>query len=59
MNDDEEHGEGIDPARPTFNHIPNIQNQRSLFAEFDDTLHEEVYLGEYVNPRGRQRGGRL
>ena len=27
-------------------------------AAFDDTSNEEVDLGEYANPRGRQRGGR-
>ena len=56
-NDDEEHGGGIGPARPTFNPIPNIQNQRSIIG-FHDTSNEEADLGEYANPLGRQRGGR-
>ena len=57
-NDDEEHGGGIGPARPTFNPIPNIQNQRRPIVGFDDTSDEEADLGEYANPCGRQRGGR-
>ena len=57
-NDDEEHGRGICPARPTFNTIPNIRNQRMPIARFDDTSDEKANFGEYANPRGRQRGGR-
>ena len=34
MNDDEEHGGGIGPVRPTFNPISNIRNQRRLVARF-------------------------
>ena len=58
MNDDEEHGERIGPARPTYNPISNIRNQSRSIAGFDDTSNEKADLGEYENPRGRQRGGR-
>ena len=58
MNDDEEHGGGNCPARPTFNPIPNIRNQRRLVLGFDDTSNEEADLDEYANPRARQRRGR-
>ena len=50
MNDDGEHGRGIGPARPTFNPIRNIRNQRRLVAGFNDTSDEEANLGEYANP---------
>ena len=57
-NDDEEHGRGIGSARPTFKPIPNIRNQRRPVVGFDETLDEEANLGEYENPRGRQKCGR-
>ena len=57
-NDEEEQGEGIGPARPNFNHIPNLRNQKRATIRFDDTLDEETDFGEFVNPRCRQRGGR-
>ena len=56
-NDDEEHGGGIGPTRPTFNPIPNIRNQKRPTVGFDDTSDKETGLGEYANPRGRQKGG--
>ena len=37
-NDDEKRGRGIDPARPNFNHIPKIQNERRPITGFM-TLH--------------------
>ena len=40
----------IDPFLITF--------QRRSSAGFDDTLDEEADFGEFVNPRGRQRGGK-
>ena len=52
-NDDEEQGGGIDPTRPNFNTIPNIQNQIRPIAGFDDTSDKEADLGEFANPRGR------
>ena len=57
-NDDKEQGEGIDLARPIFNPILNIQNQRRPITGFDDTSDEEADLGEFTNPCGRQRGGK-
>ena len=57
-NDDEEQGGGIGPARPTFNHIPKIRNQRRLTIGFDDTSYEDADFSEFANPCGRQRGGR-
>ena len=57
-NDNEEQDEGIGPARPTFNHIPKIQNQRRSTVGFDDTLDEDVDFGEFANPRSRQKEGR-
>ena len=35
-----------------------MQNQRMSVVGFDDTSYEEVGLGEYANPHGRQRGGK-
>ena len=58
-NDDEEQGQGIGPAKPICNHIPNIQNQRRPIARFYDTSNEEANFGKFVNPCGRQRGGKL
>ena len=57
-NDDEEQDGRICLARPNFNHIPNILNQRRPIAGFYDTSDEEPYFGEFVNPCGRQRSGR-
>ena len=57
-NDDEEQGGGIGPAKPTFNHIPKIRNQRMPTVGFDDTSDDDVYFGEFANPRGTQREGR-
>ena len=57
-NDDEEQGEGIGHARPNFNRILNIRNQRSPTVGFDDTSNEETDFDEFTNPHGRQRGGR-
>ena len=53
-----EYYRGIGPTRPTFDPIPNIQNQRRPVAGFDDTSSEEADLGEYANSHGRQRDGR-
>ena len=57
-NDNEEQGGGIGLARPTFNHIPKIRNQRRSTVGFDDTLDEDLDLGEFPNPRDIQREGR-
>ena len=57
-NDNEEQGEGISPARPTFNHILKIRNQRRSTVGFDDTLDEDAGFGEFMNPHGRPREGR-
>ena len=35
-----------------------ITFQRRPSVGFDDTLDEEVDFGEFVNPHGRQRGGK-
>ena len=54
MNDDEEQGEGIGPARPTFNHIPKIRNKiRPIVGFDDDTSNEDADFSEFVNPHGR------
>ena len=53
MNDNEEQGGRIGPARPTCNHIPKIQNQRRPIVGFDDTLDEDADFGEFANPHGR------
>ena len=58
MNDDEEQGGGIGPAIPIVNLIPNIRNQKRSIIGFNDTSDEEADLGEFANPRGRQKGGR-
>ena len=57
-NDDEKQSGGIGLARPTFNHIPKIRNQRRSTVGFDDTSNEDADFSEFVNPRGRQREGR-
>ena len=57
-NDDEDQVREIDPARPIFNLIPYIQNQRRLVVGFDDTSDKEVDFGEFANLHGRQQGGR-
>ena len=57
-NDDKEQGGGIGLARPTFNHIPEIQIQRRTTVGFDDTSNEDVDFVEFVNPRGIKREGR-
>ena len=57
-NDDKEQSGGSGPARPSFNHIPKIRNQRRPTIGFDDTSDEDANFGEFVKPRGRQRKGR-
>ena len=57
-NDDKEQGGGIGPTKPTFNHIPKIQNQRRPTIGFDDTSDEDANFGEFAIPCGRQRKGR-
>ena len=57
-NDNEEQGGGIGPARPTFNHIPKIRNQKRPIVEFESTLDEDADCVEFANPRDRQREGR-
>ena len=57
-NENEEQDGGIDSARPTFNHIPKIRNQRRPTIGFDDILDEDADYGEFANRRGRHREGR-
>ena len=57
MHDDEKQGKEIGPSRPTFNHIPKIQNQIRPTVLFDDTSNKDADFGEFANQHGRQRDG--
>ena len=57
-NNDEDQDRGISPSIPIFNHNLKISNQRSPTVGSDDTSDEEADFGEFVNPLGKQIGGR-